>query len=52
VWPEVAPFFDDRALSAAKRLGLPTDPEELAALTSPERVAELAAALVRVDRDG
>jgi hypothetical protein len=52
VWPEVAPFFDDRALSAAKRLDLPTDPEELAALAPPERVAELAAALVRVDRNG
>ena len=27
--PEVAPFADDGALAAAKRLGLPTDAEEV-----------------------
>ncbi len=26
VWPEVAPFFDDRGLARAGELGLPTDP--------------------------
>jgi hypothetical protein len=48
VWPEVAPFFDDRALGAAERLGLPDDPERLGDLAPPGRVAELAAALARV----
>jgi hypothetical protein len=49
VWPEVAPFFDDRALSAADRLGLPTDPTSLARLAPSGEVARLAAALVRAD---
>ncbi|MGZ4743445.1 MAG: endonuclease [Oryzihumus sp.] len=52
VWPEVAPFFDDRALGSARTLGLPTDPEELAALAPRDRVADLAAALVRADLEG
>ncbi len=47
VWPEVAPFFDGRALATAKRLGLPQDPDELAALAPRRRVADLACALVR-----
>jgi endonuclease III len=51
VWPEVAPFFDDRALEAAEHLSLPTDPDELAALAPGGRVADLAAALVRVELD-
>ena len=49
LWPEVAPFFDDRALAAADALGLPTDPQELAALAPRNEVARLAAALVRWD---
>lgn len=49
VWPAVAPFFDDRAIRAAGRLGLPTDSEELAALVPRARLADLAAALVRAD---
>lgn len=28
-WPEAGPFVDDHAATAAKRLGLPSDPEEL-----------------------
>lgn len=48
VWPEVGPFFDRRALAGAKALGLPTDPRRLATLAPSGRVAELAAALVRV----
>ncbi|QNN52393.1 endonuclease [Nocardioides mesophilus] len=47
VWPEVRPFFDDRALETAQRLGLPTDPVTLAGLVPEDRVAELAAALAR-----
>ncbi|KUH88741.1 MULTISPECIES: hypothetical protein [unclassified Mycobacterium] len=50
VWTWVRPYFDKRALSAAKTLGLPTGTEELAAL-APRRNAKLAAALVRVSLD-
>jgi hypothetical protein len=49
VWPELAPFFDDRSLAEAGRRGLPTDPAQLAGLAPRGRVAELAAALVRAD---
>lgn len=48
VWPEVAPYFDKRALTKSRELGLPTAPDELAALAPAGRVADLAAALVRV----
>lgn len=47
VWPEVSPYFDDRALKTADRLGLPTDPRQLAELAPDGKVAVLAAALVR-----
>jgi hypothetical protein len=47
VWTEVRPYFDDRGLRAASRLGLPTDPHELADLAPAGQVARLAAALVR-----
>lgn len=47
VWPEVGPYFDDRALEEAERLRLPTDPEELASLAPEHDVARLASALVR-----
>lgn len=49
VWPSVRPYFDKRALEAAHAVGLPTDPDELAAEVDPDQVAVLAAALVRVD---
>lgn len=48
VWPEVRPYFDDRALKSADKLGLPTDPGRLADLAPDGRVAVLAAALARV----
>lgn len=47
VWPEVGPYFDDRALASADQLGLPTDPDKLAKLAPQGRVADLAAALRR-----
>jgi hypothetical protein len=47
VWPELRPYFDDRALSTAADLGLPTDPQRLASRVAPEDVGRLAAALVR-----
>jgi endonuclease III len=51
VWPQVAPYFDARVLEGARRLGLPTNDRELAALVhSSEDLPRLAAALVRVSR--
>ena len=47
VWPELQPFFDDRALEEAERLGLPTDPAKLAELSPQGKVPLLASALVR-----
>lgn len=54
VWPEVAPFLDDKALDGAGALGWPTTPDRLAGLVGPEgpRVAALASALVRVALGG
>jgi endonuclease III len=50
VWPWARPYFDDRAIAAAKDLGLPGDADELSAL-APRSNARLAAALVRVSLD-
>ena len=50
VWTWVRPYFDDRAIAAAKQLGLPVDPSKLASL-APRANARLAAALVRVGLD-
>ena len=50
VWTWVRPYFDPRALGAAKELGLPDDPDELARLADGA-CAPLAAALVRVSLD-
>jgi hypothetical protein len=46
----VRPYFDKRAVTAARQLGLPTDVDELGAL-APRDNARLAAALVRVSLD-
>jgi hypothetical protein len=50
VWTWVRPYFDKRAASAAKALGLPADPAKLGAL-APRANARLAAALVRASLD-
>jgi endonuclease III len=50
VWKWVRPYFDKRALRAAKALKLPTDPAELGALAQGAN-ARLAAALVRASLD-
>lgn len=50
VWPWARPYFDKRAVAAARQLGLPADPEKLGALAGA-KTAELAAALVRVSLD-
>ena len=47
VWPELRPFFDDRARDAASALGLPATPKGLARLVPPDELPRLAAALVR-----
>lgn len=47
VWPELRPYFDERALRVAGGLDLPTDPGRLADQVPGEDVARLAAALVR-----
>ncbi|WP_066897610.1 endonuclease [Mycolicibacterium houstonense] len=49
-WTWVRPFFDDRALAAARDLGLPGDPRALHRL-APDKTAQLAAALVRTSLD-
>ena len=46
VWTWVRPYFDTKALASARKLGLPTDTDELAAL-APRANARLAAALIR-----
>ncbi len=47
LWPELRPTFDQRAKKGAGKLGLPTDPEQLAELVSDQDLPRLAAALVR-----
>jgi endonuclease III len=51
VWPEAAPYFDDKAMAGARALDLPTRPEALLKLTGDAEPAVLAAALVRVALD-
>ncbi|HWE91397.1 MAG TPA: endonuclease [Pseudonocardiaceae bacterium] len=48
VWPELRPYFDQRAMVGAQRLDLPRDPARLARMVDGDQLAELAAALVRV----
>jgi endonuclease III len=50
IWTWVRPYFDKRAISAARELGLPTDAGALGALAARSN-AKLAAALVRVSLD-
>lgn len=49
VWPELAPVFDKKALAGAKALGLPANPEALAAQAEEEGMdlPHFAARLVR-----
>ena len=51
VWPFLRPQFDKIALDGADRLGLPTDPDRLAALVSGGDLAAFSAGLVRVSRE-
>ncbi len=54
LWPELAPFLDRQARSAATKLGLGRGADELRALTGDEseKFAWLAGALARVEQDG
>lgn len=52
VWPEVAPYFDDRALRTARELGWSDAPHDLARRVAPDDVARLSAALVRRGLEG
>jgi endonuclease III len=48
VWPQVAPYVDQRVRDAAAAAGLPTTPARLADLAgSPHDLARLSAALIR-----
>jgi endonuclease III len=49
-WTWVRPYFDERAIATASRLGLPDDPATLGQL-APDGTAVLAAALVRAALD-
>jgi uncharacterized protein YeaO (DUF488 family) len=48
LWPELRPFFDNRALATAQALRLPATAAGLAGLVAPGELPRLAAALVRV----
>jgi hypothetical protein len=50
VWTWARPYFDERATTAARELGLPHEPRELSSL-APRSTAKLAAALVRLSLD-
>jgi len=49
VWDELAPFADARALKAASRLSLGTNPKVLARLLPQRDFPRLVAALIRVE---
>ena len=47
VWPDVAPYVDDKVSQGAKRVGLPATPDRLASYAPKGQLAPLAAACVR-----
>jgi hypothetical protein len=51
VWPDLLPYADSKVIAGANLLHLPSSAHELVALTTPEQVAPLMSALVRVARD-
>lgn len=51
VWPDVAPFVDERAADGARALRLPVRGSSLANLVSQKDLPRLVSALVRVARD-
>ena len=51
IWTEVEPWIDAKAAQGAERLGLPSEPRELARLVARDQLAVFAAALVRAALD-
>ncbi|WP_131738085.1 endonuclease [Actinomadura roseirufa] len=51
MWPWLRPYVDSQVKKGAERVGLPSDPEELASKVPDKDLARLTAALVRVSRD-
>ncbi|SFC68328.1 endonuclease [Streptomyces aidingensis] len=51
VWPDYAPFADRKVQDGARRVGLPTGPEELSGLVGEDELPRLTAGLVRVALD-
>jgi hypothetical protein len=51
VWPEVAPYVDDRASAGARALGLPTSSRAIVSLVDATDLPRLVAALVRASLD-
>jgi endonuclease III len=52
VWPQVAPYVDERVRQGAEKVGLPPSARDLCGLLdSPRDLARLSSALVRVARD-
>lgn len=50
IWPDLAPYIDERAAAGAERLGLPKTPERLAALVNAADLPRLMAGCVRASR--
>jgi len=51
VWTDLAPYVDKLTADGAARLGLPRDPDQLAALVPKDDLVRLVAACVRAARD-
>jgi len=51
VWTDLAPYVDKLTADGAARLGLPRDPDKLAALVAKDDLVRLVAACVRAARD-
>lgn len=51
VWPQLRPYLDSKAREGARRVGLPTEVDELAKLVKSDDLARFSAALVRVRLD-
>ncbi|MEU4241768.1 hypothetical protein [Actinoplanes sp. NPDC026619] len=51
VWPDIAPYADQKVLDGARRAHLPADPDELAGLVPAGELPVLMSALVRVGRE-
>lgn len=51
LWPDIAPYADQRVMDGAEQLGLPTSTEELASLVKLADLPRLTAACVRAALD-